>query len=720
MAKSDYDKYGLSSIDDGAPEYSKYGLSAVDDSDQSQNSVQKTPDQVAENWAPDPSKMAAPSKPPTFGQRVWQNIKNDFTQPDNTVKFGEGVINSPFVMGNNLYKTLGLTPKFTNPITESDPNSLATTLGHQVAPLALTSPISKAIEAAPLLSNSALGRFALRGISGAATGPAFGVNPVASASINAILPPAIQGITSQPIRNAVLGMARRGINTLEEAAQSFAQNFASSPETPIGTIANAHGLNTINALLKYAPFSGAGKASDILDKDILQSKGYDLSNEINAKQNMISNLQNQHGIDPIRADNVSDEANAAINKMNTASDKTDSAKALSDMIQKQAKSNKAQSKLNYAKVNDNLRLDEGTQGADMPNYSAVAQELNENADKLRSTYGTDSDVDRTVLDELNKAQYFLDHGNKDVGLTVGAARSRNSDLGEAAQTAKQNGDWVTSALLQRIRNAFNTDFHNNLSLVNPQMASDLSAANEYHANNVAPFYQRGNIRNAYLGKTAENATLANHLMSHNGDDVWPLLDPNAKSLASHLTITKGAGNTAGQYTGDANDISRNWSNLSPYVKNKIDNALPGTAQYLDQLPDRINAQSQIKAHQNDINNLQEQAQKNKLSAIAPSSTSKMLAKNTLFAAGGLTGGLLGHHFGGAGFDVAAPILLALGRRFSTQMRNPLVREAFLKSQQLAPTQLGNALRNRAAQKAITNALFASQNQPSNQNQLGTK
>lgn len=731
MAKNDYQKYGLSSVDDGTPDFSKYGLSNIDDSAQPENKANQSPGQIAQNWAPDPSKMAPPTTPPSFGQRVWQNIKSDFTQPDNTVKFGEGVINSPFVMGNNLYRTLGLTPKFTNPITESDPNSLATMLGHQAAPLALTTPISSAIEGAPLLSNSPLGRFALRGISGGVTSPAFGVNPVAGASINAFLPAALSAISANPIKNAVLAMARRGINTPQEAAQSFAQNFASSPQTPIGSIANAHGLNTLNALLKYVPFSGAGKAGDILGKDVAQAQGTNLANQMAEKKGMVSTLQNAPSNLPVQPDNVSQEYNTAVNAMNTAPDKTDSAKGLSDAIQTQAKSNQAQSKINYSKVNNDLRLDEGTQGADMPNYTAVAQDLNQNADRLRSTYGSSNDVDRTVLDELNKAQYFLEQGNKDVGLTVGAARTRNSDLGEAAQTAKQNGDWVTSSLLQRIRNAFNTDFHNNLSLVDPEMASNLQVANEYHANNVAPFYQKGVIRNAYTGKTAENATLANHLLSHNGDDVWQLLNPDAQSLASHLALTKGAGNTAGVYTGDANEISKNWSNLSPYVKNKIDDALPGTADHFDALPSKINAQnlanlnqtdmynqsekmrqSQINAYQNKLLKLQDQHQKNQLAAIAPSSTSKQLAKNTIFTLGGLAG----HHFLGAGFDVGAPLLLALARRFSTASRNPLVRNAFLQSQKLDPTAIGNALRNRAAQKAITNALLASQSPQLNQNQ----
>lgn len=567
--------------------------------------------------------------------------------------------------------------------------------------------------------------------SGAATAPLYGMDPTKGAEFGAAIPAGLHGLyglakaTTNPFQRMVLAIAKRGgLNTPEQGMQVLQQDYKGVPNVPIGNVANSTFLKgAFNFLRHSVPFSGAQKAYDKLEYNLAGAKADEAGQNIQARTQELQNIQGM----PNPVEMVNKNANDQINELNHAKVKANTEQELSEGVKKAAEKNKEIDDALYSQVNDDHQIAPDRAGIPMPNYSNVAAKFLTNRENLASVFGTDNDVAHVIRTETDKAKHFLEGGGRENSLTVGEARTRTQQLGNAAESARQSGNWKTAADLEELKHAFKADWMGALEKTQPEMHKALLAANEWHSQMVTPFY-KDNFKKAFRGETVLRDNLAADTLNPNYNNVWHSLPDQQKDMAIHLALTKGKGSIEGNYEGGANEAYSAFDSLGKMAKAKIAAHRPELAYYFDKLGEHLGqAQNVARANESQASDLikqieslrqQQQAMQSeqRLGASAHGGSIGKVLKSPAHAGGlgtGLGLGALSFLHPGIKLLAAIPSSVGIGRALTKALISPDVQNAFLTGEKLPNKPLPdilNKLKSGKARKGLLAAVMGMQNQ----------
>lgn len=712
----------------------------------------------------------APGTNPAFVPRVGADVLAGFA------KFGNGLINTPHNIANYISPSLGAKvpgylPNYNygQALGVNNPNTLDS--------------IAQGIgQYAPYLTIPAEGLTGLAG-QGAAYGATQSQNPVTGAAIGAATNLggglAIKGIgkvggallgtqnTQNALGNRVLDYLNNASgkgNAIppQEAAENLGTNYTGANGQPlnvdVGTIANNPLLKGVYQKLAYLPGTGVSKNNNIVarqlsDKAISDAQN-NLTNTANQSQDTLNNTYVNNALNQTnaRAQNSTTAQNlfSQLNDLNKQQQPYQQAvssapsyfNSLGDGLGNRAnltqgikgsvadvfQNNKAISNQNYAPINNStVRFDNTDQTNLFPNYASATNQLLANRENMSNLFDKDSDLSASLRNEIDKAQGVISNGST-YGVTLPEAVSRMQNLGQLQASANSQGRRYEGMLLGQLKDGLSTDVTNNLvNSGNGDLANQLQVANDYHKNNIVPFYQNNTIRKAVTsGYIPPKATLATALHDPNSQSILMQMPNEAQNASLYQLLSGGKGSSSGVSNLDAQGIGNAYSKLPVDTKTAVAQYNPQADQYFENLPDAVNKNQQFEtakapitqqlgqlpdtlaqqlqklstSGQSQVDSVSNSAQQTQQSLQAQLEAAKQArygntphnsptGQGFAHAAEGGLGLLLAHYLSPAAAAVL-PAGMALGRTAAKALRNPNLAQAYINGSRLPVTQSATA------------------------------
>ena len=566
------------------------------------------------------------------------------------------------------------------------------------------------------------------------------------------------------IGNAVINQLNKATSTgaalsPKDAAENLATNYTGangqSLNVDIGTLANNPLLKSIYQGLKYVPFTGVSKNTNILNRALSDKGIADTQSQLD--QAYVNNALNQTNV---KAEN-SNTAQSLFNQLNDLNQQQQPYKQavesapsyfnqLASGVENRANitqelksnvfnvfdNNRKISNQNYSPINNSsLRLD--TLGIDnlFPNYGSAANELLANRENMNNLFDQDSDLSAKLRNELDKAQGLVSN-NKNYGVTLPEAVTRIQNLGQLSASANSQGRRYEGMLLGNLKDGLSADLNNALTESgNGDLASTLSSANDYYKNNVLPFYQNNEIRKAVTSQNyiPPKARLATALHDPNSQSILMQMPNEAQNASLYQLLTGGKGTSSGMSNMNAQEIGSAYAKLPVDAKTAIYKYNPQADKYFEslpnysaqnqaieaakkplsqqfgQLPDTLTQQleKQNTGGQKNIQSLKDQLESLKQQRFGYSPEKGAASEKAAKAAEGLGALALGH-FVSPYAAATLPIGSLLGRTTAKALNNPALINAYINGTRLPVSASPLAASLRRAFPALTVPYFNNQ------------
>jgi hypothetical protein len=428
---------------------------------------------------------------------------------------------------------------------------------------------------------------------GTLAGTKNAINSIGNAVLNRLNKASAQGAALSP----------------QDAADNLAANYTGANGQPlnvdIGTVANNPLLKGVYQGLKYVPFTGVSKNINVLNRALSDKGIADTQNQLD--QAYVNNALNQTNA---RAEN-SNAAQSLFSQLNDLNqqqqpykqavetapsyfnqlasgieNRANITQALKNNVSDVFNKNRQISNDNYAPINNStLRFDNNENANLFPNYASATNELLANRENMNNLFDKDSDLSASLRNEIDKAQGVISNSNT-YGITLPEAVSRIQNLGKLQASANSQGRRYEGMLLGQLKDGLSTDVTNNLvSSGNSDLANQLQIANDYHKNNVVPFYQNNSIRKAVTSNyIPPKATLATALHDPNSQSILMQMPNEAQNASLYQLLTGGKGSSSGVSNMDANAIGNAYAKLPVDAKTAIAKYNPEADKYFENLP----------------------------------------------------------------------------------------------------------------------------------------
>jgi hypothetical protein len=439
---------------------------------------------------------------------------------------------------------------------------------------------------------------------GALAGTKNAINSIGNAILNRLNKASAQGAALSP----------------QDTAENLAANYTGTNGQPlnvdIGTVANNPALKGVYQGLKYVPFTGVSKNTNILNRQ-LSDKAIDDTQD-NLNQAYANNALSQTNA---RAEN-SNTAQSLFGQLNDLSqqqqpykqavetapsyfnnlasgvdNRANITQGLKSSVSDVYNANRKTSAENYAPINNsNLRFDNSENNNLFPNYASATNQLLANRENMSNLFDKDSDLSASLRNEIDKAQGVISNSNT-YGITLPEAVSRMQNLGQLQASANSQGRRYEGMLLGQLKDGLSTDVTNNLvSSGNSDLANQLQTANDYHKNNIVPFYQNNNIRKAVTSNyIPPKASLATALHDPNSQSILMQMPNKAQNASLYQLLTGGKGSSSGVSNMDASAIGNAYSKLPVDAKTAIAKYNPQADKYFENLPSYFQQNQAIEA-----------------------------------------------------------------------------------------------------------------------------
>jgi len=276
-------------------------------------------------------------------------------------------------------------------------------------------------------------------------------------------------------------------------------------------------------------------------------------------------------------------------------------KVSSDEVLKAFRKDKKQDRINFKPLNDqSIRLDELSKKSGIPfsGYASTARDLLANKENMANLFGAHApDMTAKLSGEMSKASNFMDK-SQEAGVTLPEAIKRIKTLGRLGRSVEDSGNRDDARLLYAMHHGLKNDVLNILKgSGRGDLADRLMMANEFHKNNIVPFYRTREIRKI-IGSQGEHEsvgdTLAKELFHPGNARILNKIPQNIKNAQISRLITGGRGTAEGYSNLDAKQIASNWNRLKTEQKSQVKMNNPVAAQFFDALSDSLAAPKGLK------------------------------------------------------------------------------------------------------------------------------
>lgn len=549
---------------------------------------------------------------------------------------------------------------------------------------------------------------------------ALGLGGIAKgAGMLAGAPSAINSLGNMFLNKIRGDMPHAGALSPEETGRNIASNYTDQFGKPvsmdIGTLTNNPLTSNLYGALKYSPFSGVSKQMNVAKSQLADKAMADTQNQMDAlgkdpverdlrnKILEIGDQEQQHAINVQSAPNVLNSLKDAV-----PTDSTPASYLKGKVYNSYDAANK-ESKKNFEPINNSdFRIDKLGLDNPFPSYGSAVKDLLAERENMANLFGA-NDLSGQLQKEISKGSNLINNSDN-WGATLPEVVKRVQSLGQLAAAAKAQGNLNEGRLLSNMATGLRQD---TTDLLKNNGRKDLSdqwdAANEFHKNNVIPFYQTPEIRQSIASKDyiPNFYKLSKELHNPNNGSILQKLSPEDQKTGLYGLISGNKGTSSGVSNLTPAKIGSTYSRLDPALKAQVATYHPEADKYFENLPSDIENHKALtstrdvlskqlesinKSNQSTQERLNEQLLKQQSDKFGASNASSASANAIpgLVKTGLTTGaGIMGH---------TNPLTLlgtvpaiGMGRTIAQALRNPALINAYLKGTNLpsiAPKGLG--------------------------------
>lgn len=404
------------------------------------------------------------------------------------------------------------------------------------------------------------------------------------------------------------------VSSPEEVSKTVSDKYTDEQgnQVPVdvGTATKSHSLSKIFEAIKKVPFSGGtqsanratsfastkeiGKSENALtsaldDQSIQQSTNLSVRDDINSKIRNVENNESQ----------VNELINRAPEHLDSLTESVPNPSEIEKFHKDQVRSvftkNMQESNKNYEPLNKNeTRLDLIAKSDEFKSYRSAAVDLLTNRENIKHIYGTDKDFGRKLNSELDIAEHFMGKSKLNP-MPLNDTLQRIRSLGELASKAKSEGNNNESRLLWKLFHALKNDTDSVLRNNGySETANQIQKANQYHEENIIPFYRNKTIRKAatYEDHIPSGSKLASALHERNNQSILHQLQPDVKKSMLFQLVSSNGKTSSGKTNLTPKQISDNYRR-NVKDKSAIATYAPKTDEYFERLSQAIEYQKNL-------------------------------------------------------------------------------------------------------------------------------